>query len=156
MMQASRELPPPCSTPGEVGQTCHVNKAAAIPNKCHQPAGPALEERTCCHCTTEKPTATTTGIASTSAAIRIEAELVTMPATSSATNAPNTTSHPATPPAHGSASTEREARASAIDGCKHVVHTHVGYGFARLDMRPPFPHIAGCTPESGFTREWHR
>jgi len=80
---------------------------------------------------------------------------MTMPATSSATNAPNTTSHPATPPAHGSASTEREARTSAICGCTHVVHTHPGYGSARLDMRPPFPHIGERTPESGFTCEWH-
>src|SRR5712664_3673183 len=78
MMQASCALPAAYSIPGEVGRTCHVNKAAAIPNTCHQLAGSAPEERTCCHCTTEKPTATTTGIASTSAAIRIEAEFVTM------------------------------------------------------------------------------
>src|SRR6266852_3056781 len=100
----------------------------------HQLAGSAYEERTCCHCTTEKRTVTTTGIASTSAQDR--GRVGDNASDKFGNQRAEYDDHPATPPAHGSASTKREARTSAIGGCTHVVHTHPGYGSARLDMRP--------------------
>lgn len=50
----------PASAPGMVGHSSQVSAAAAMPARCHQLAGSAADERTCHHCTTTKPNATTT------------------------------------------------------------------------------------------------
>jgi RNase P/RNase MRP subunit POP5 len=82
-----------------------MSKAAAMPPRCHQPAGSVPDERTCHHCTTAKPNATATGIIRTSRARVADVWLATAaPPASSAIKATKTTIHPVTPAVHGSVS----------------------------------------------------